>query len=90
MLQAKSFSYADRVDFVGLTKMSRDVTDEQVMSTLVDSLVTFPNGQVDQNFADQFGVEGIPAAAIVSEGRIVWRGHPRRLNDEVIGACLAE
>ena len=31
-----------------------------------------------------FGVRGIPAAAMVKDGKVVWRGHPARLTDDMI------
>jgi hypothetical protein len=29
----------------------------------------------------RFAVSGVPAAAVIKDGKIVWRGHPSRLND---------
>ena len=34
--------------------------------------------------SQHFNVSGIPAAAVVKDGKIVWRGHPARLTDEMI------
>jgi hypothetical protein len=39
--------------------------------------------------AEAFNVSGIPAAAIVKDGKIVWRGHPARLKPENIDKMLA-
>ena len=36
----------------------------------------------------EFAVSGIPAAAIVKDGEIVWRGHPGRLDDDLINKLI--
>ena len=38
--------------------------------------------------AEYFSVKGIPAAAVVKDGRIVWRGHPIRLTSELLDSWL--
>jgi hypothetical protein len=30
-------------------------------------------------------VTGIPAAAVVKGGKVIWRGHPAQLTDDVLG-----
>jgi hypothetical protein len=34
--------------------------------------------------ASHFGVSGIPAAAVVKGGKVVWRGHPARLSEQML------
>ena len=41
-----------------------------------------------QKMSDRFGVKGIPAAAVVKNGKVVWRGHPARIKDEMIDGWL--
>ena len=36
-----------------------------------------------------YAVSGIPAAALVKEGKVIWRGHPARLTDELLEQLLA-
>jgi hypothetical protein len=38
--------------------------------------------------SDYFAVSGIPAAAVIKDGKVVWRGHPGRLTDDMINAWL--
>jgi hypothetical protein len=35
-----------------------------------------------------FNVSGIPAAAVVKDGVVVWRGHPARLNNDILTGML--
>ena len=35
-----------------------------------------------------FGVSGIPAAAVVKDGKVVWRGHPGRLTEQMIESWI--
>ena len=35
-----------------------------------------------------FNVTGIPAAALVKEGKVIWRGHPGRLDDATIDKLI--
>ena len=38
----------------------------------------------NEGLAQYFAVSGIPAAAVVKNGKVVWRGHPARINDEML------
>ena len=40
------------------------------------------------DLSKHFNVSGIPAAAVVKGGKIVWRGHPGRLSDDMINGWL--
>ena len=74
---------------VGLTKQTRNITDEQVTEFISSKGVTYPiakeaNGAMSSTFA----ISGIPAAAMVKDGKVVWRGHPGRLTNEMIEGWL--
>lgn len=70
---------------VGLTKQTRDITEEQVTSFLSENKVVYPIAKEQGDAMSQnFGVRGIPAAAVVKDGKVVWRGHPARLTDAMI------
>jgi len=74
---------------VGLTEMTRDVTPEQVEEFIEDNGVSYPIAkEKDQALARQYGIRGIPAAAMVKDGKVVWRGHPASLSDELIDKVL--
>ena len=63
---------------VGLTKRSKSSTEEQVMQLVRDNGVTYPIGKEDSSLSTRFAVRGIPAAAFVRDGKVMWRGHPAR------------
>lgn len=73
------------LQMVGLTKLTREATDDKLMTFIKDNKVTYPIAK-EQGTAtsDLFGVKGIPAAAVVKGGKIVWRGHPAKLTDDMI------
>jgi len=74
---------------VGLTKMTRDIKEEQVTSFLSENKVNYPIAkEKGDSMSQHFGVRGIPAAAVVKDGKVVWRGHPARLNDQMIEGWL--
>lgn len=71
-----------------LTRLSRDGTVESVQEFLTDNDVTEPVAYIEQDIADRFGVSGIPAAAVIEDGVIIWRGHPARLEGELLDRVL--
>jgi thiol-disulfide isomerase/thioredoxin len=77
--QARYLSQGLRV--VGLTRLTKSSTESKVMDLLgtygVDYPVAYENGKI----AERFQVSGIPAAAVVKDGVIIWRGHPSRLTE---------
>lgn len=74
---------------VGLTKQTRDVTDEQVTEFIAENKVTYPIAKEQgTEMSTAYGIRGIPAAAVVKDGKVVWRGHPAKLTDEMIQSWL--
>ena len=88
-LQARHESYAGRMNVIGLTKQSRGISDEEVTSFISENSLTYPMGKEDGSLSSAYAVSGIPAAAFVKDGTIVWRGHPGQLTDEMIDGFLA-
>jgi outer membrane murein-binding lipoprotein Lpp/thiol-disulfide isomerase/thioredoxin len=76
------------LDVVGLTKVTRSATEEKVLEFIKEQAVTYPIAKENGKLSELFNVSGIPAAAVVKDGKIVWRGHPARLTDEMINAWL--
>lgn len=72
------------VQVLGVTRVTRGLSDADATTFLTEHAVTFPNAKEDGSMADAFGVEGIPAAALVKDGTIVWRGHPGQLSPEFV------
>lgn len=73
---------------VGLTKMSRDTQEDDLNAFLTDNKVSYPVAKEDGKLSTHYGVSGVPAAAMVKDGKVVWRGHPARLTDEMIQGWL--
>jgi thiol-disulfide isomerase/thioredoxin len=76
------------LQLVGLTKVNRGATDDSVRTFITDSKVSYPIAKEDGSMSTYFGVSGVPAAAVVKNGKVVWRGHPVRLTDEMVKAWL--
>lgn len=78
--------YKDKgLNMVGLTKVTKSATDEKVDTFVKENKITYAVGKEEgQEASDMFGVQGIPAAAVVKDGKIVWRGHPAKLTDAMI------
>ena len=73
---------------VGLTRITRSATEEKVEEFIKEQEVNYPMAKENGDAAQAFNVSGIPAAAIVKGGKIIWRGHPARLNDELLAKFL--
>ncbi len=76
------------LNLVGLTKISRSATEDSVNEFINENEVNYPMAKEDGSLSQHFNVSGIPAAAAVKDGKIIWRGHPGRLNDEIINGWL--
>lgn len=77
------------LDMVGLTKLTRDVTEQQVTDFLKENNVSYPIAKEQgEAMSTAYGVRGIPAAAVVKDGKVVWRGHPAKLTDAMIEGWL--
>ncbi len=73
---------------IGLTKMTRGKTKDDVMSFIDEQSLSYPVGKEDGSMSDFFGVQGVPAAAVVKDGKVVWRDHPARITDAMIEAWI--
>jgi thiol-disulfide isomerase/thioredoxin len=88
-LQARSEAYAGRMEVVGLTKQSRDTSDDAVTEFISENSLTYAMGRETGELSRAYAVSGIPAAALVKDGTVLWRGHPGQLTDEMIDGFLA-
>jgi thiol-disulfide isomerase/thioredoxin len=73
---------------ISLTSQSRGVTADDVLTFARENGVTFPIGHETGATSDILGIEGIPAAAAIRDGIVIWRGHPGELNDTIVGGWL--
>jgi thioredoxin-like negative regulator of GroEL len=77
------------LQLVGLTRQSRSTTEQAVQDIINQNQVKYPMAKEDGSVANHFAVSGIPAAAVVKKGKIVWRGHPAYITDQMIESWLA-
>jgi len=89
-LQQLADRYAGRIGVVGFTQLTRTSTREGTQQFLAEKGVTYPVGVVERPYADAYGVSGIPAAALIKEGRVLWRGHPAAIDDALMEHFLAK
>jgi len=87
-LQQTYDDYKGKMDVVGLTKITKSATEESVTAFIKDQGVTYPVAKETGKASSDFAVSGIPAAAIVKDGEVVWRGHPGKLNNELIDKLI--
>ena len=73
---------------VGVTRLTRDATEQSVREFIEQNTVSYPMAKETGALAEYFSVKGIPAAAMVKDGRIVWRGHPTRVTEAFLGNFL--
>lgn len=76
---------------VGLTKLSRGKTQQEVMDFVAENHIQYPIGWEGDAavHSEEFGVSGVPAVGVVRDGVVVWRGHPAQITEEMIKAWLA-
>ncbi|UCF67112.1 MAG: redoxin domain-containing protein [Acidobacteriota bacterium] len=73
---------------VGLTKLTRGVSEEKVRSFIETNKLSYPIAKENGQMSQALNVSGIPAAAVIKDGKVVWRGHPSRLTDEMLAGWL--
>ena len=73
---------------IGLTKLSRSSTKEKVREFIYENEITYPMAKENGEMSKYFNVSGIPAAAFIKDGTIVWRGHPARITVDMLNSWL--
>lgn len=76
------------LNLLACTKVTKSATDDKVATFVQAHNLTFPVFKEDGQLSQYFNVSGIPAAAVVKDGKIVWRGHPANLSDQLIESLL--
>lgn len=74
---------------VALTEVNGESSDAQVAAFIDENGIGYPVAKISAKLKARFNVSGVPAAAIVADGRIVWRGHPARLSQEMLQQWLS-
>ena len=68
--------YANRgLKLIGLTRMTRKGTDQDAMQILQDYEVQYPTAKENGEISKLFRVRGIPTAAVLKDGVVIWRGN---------------
>ena len=81
--------YKDQgLQVVGLTRVTKSSSEENAKAFVEEEGIGFVIGKEKGDVSDAFAVRGIPAAAVVQDGRVVWRGHPGRLKEEAFALWL--
>jgi thiol-disulfide isomerase/thioredoxin len=65
---------------IALTRITKTASPETVKAFIAEHKLPFAVAQEDGAYAELLQVTGIPAAAIVVNGEVVWRGHPARID----------
>jgi thiol-disulfide isomerase/thioredoxin len=78
----------DGLQVVGLTKITRSSTEEKVTSFISEAQIAYPVAKETGELSSYFNVSGIPAAAVIKDGKVVWRGHPAQLNEAKLKGWL--
>ena len=69
---------------LGLTRITKTATEESVLSFISENKIGYPIAKETGAVVAAFNVKGIPAAAVIRDGTIIWRGHPARLTEEML------
>lgn len=81
--------YKDQgLQVVGLTRVTKSATEESAKEFVAENELGYIIGWDRGQVSEAFRVRGIPAAAVVQDGKVVWRGHPGRLQKEAFALWL--
>jgi len=87
-LQGLHDTYGKQIQFVGLTSLTHDGTDEQALNFIDTNGLTFRNGLYDGDAFSDLGFTGYPAAMAIKDGQIVWKGHPARITPSFLDGLM--
>ncbi len=82
--------FKGKVEFVGVTKMTKKVTEEDINTFIKDNKIGFPMAlEKEGSMSRNFKVTGIPAAALVKDGKVIWRGNPATLDEATLTSLIS-
>jgi peroxiredoxin len=76
------------LNVVGVTRMNRGSNRAKVDRFIAEHGLTYPMLKDDGTMGEHYAVSGVPAAALVKDGKVVWRGNPAKLNDAMLQAAV--
>jgi thiol-disulfide isomerase/thioredoxin len=80
--------HPEGLDVVVLTQLTKSATKDNMKAFIAENHLTYPVGHEGGATSEAFAVTGIPAAAVIKDGVVVWRGHPAKLTDEQLRGWL--
>ncbi len=88
-LQAMYDTYKGKgLQVLAATKVTKSSTEETVAQFIDQQKLGYPVAKENGSLSNYFGVRGIPAAALLKDGKVVWRGHPAKLTDDMLKGFL--
>jgi thiol-disulfide isomerase/thioredoxin len=73
------------LNMLALTKVTKSASDEKVAEFIAENNLTYPSAKErGDEMSRRFNIRGIPAAVVLKNDKVVWRGHPAQLSDEMI------
>jgi len=82
-------NHKDRgLEMILLTEITLSSTEEKVVDCIGKNRLTFPVAKVGKETMAHFGARSWPSTVILVDGRMVWRGHPDDLTDQVYASLL--
>ncbi|MBK9367532.1 MAG: TlpA family protein disulfide reductase [Deltaproteobacteria bacterium] len=76
------------VEVLALTRITKTSTVQNTAEFLLQHGITYAVAQEDGVFYERAQVYGIPAAMVVKDGVVLWRGHPALLDEALWLALL--
>ncbi len=73
---------------LGVTRITKNSSEEAVEAFLKENEITYPIAKEDGKMNAHFSVRGIPAGAVLKDGKVIWRGHPAELSEEKLKGWL--
>jgi thiol-disulfide isomerase/thioredoxin len=73
---------------LGVTRITKSSTEETVQTFIDNNDITFPIVKEDGKLNAHFSVRGIPAGAVLKNGKVIWRGHPGELDEAKLKGWL--
>ena len=79
----------DGLKVIGVTKINKTATEQSVADFIASKDVKYPIAKENGTLSSYFSVSSIPAAAVVKDGKVIWRGHPAAVNAGMIKNWLS-
>ena len=90
-LEAIHSNFRDQgLQVVGMTIGARGTTDEEIYEFLKTNNVSYPTAKNSGELYDYFNVNDVPAAIVLNNGKVIWRGDPAYINDDLVKSWLTK